>query len=188
MVRPEWQRLSDNYRLSEHLAVVQKLLERCRAPFQSEKSIEDDNRRDWYPSWKLPFIRPCIFHLLYQPLREVPTVDGNVHAEKISSQAQWGIKLQGIISTGESLDICRSLTTLASVARVYVMAMKAKPMLLGFTGLASDYLAGMTLINRLSFAKSLKQQIKLLRRLYLTGYHEASQSKKGQIQDLSWER
>lgn len=102
MVRPEWQRLVDNYRLSEHLAAVQKMLEHCGAPSQSEKTTEDDNRRDWYPVWKHKFVQPSILHLLYQPLKDASIIDDNVHAQQITSEVQWGMKLRRLISTGRS--------------------------------------------------------------------------------------
>ncbi|KAL8860832.1 MAG: hypothetical protein Q9178_002862 [Gyalolechia marmorata] len=103
-VRPEWERLVDNYQLSEHLADVQKLLDYCRVPVQTEKKNEEDERRDWYPMWKPSSIQPCIANLLYQPLKERPA-DQNIHPGQIIPQAQRTIKIRDIISENRTISL-----------------------------------------------------------------------------------
>ncbi|KAL8785599.1 MAG: hypothetical protein Q9213_003253 [Squamulea squamosa] len=109
-VRPEWERLSDNFQLSEHLSEVQRLLDRCKAPHESERKIEVDTGQHWYASWKPAYVRPCVVDLLYRPLKELPTIDGNIHAKQTSSQTQWATRLRRIITTGQ--DLGRSLFAL----------------------------------------------------------------------------
>ena len=101
-VRPEWERLVDNYQLSEHLADVQKLLDSCRVPVQTEKRNEEDERRDWYPMRKPSGIRPCIADLSNQPLKERPA-DEDIHPGQIIPRAQWAIKIRDIISTNPTI-------------------------------------------------------------------------------------
>ena len=136
----------DNFRLSEHLAAVQKLLEHCRVPSQSEKTTEDDNRRGWYPVWKRPFVQPSILHLLYQPLKEASNIDDNVHAEQVPSEVQWGMKLRRIIFAGGY----RRLSAFEYPCICYlffVVVIKAEPKSLHFTNPVSDFVAGMGLMN-----------------------------------------
>lgn len=135
----------DNFRLSEHLAAVQKLLEHCRVPSQLEKTTEDDNRRDWYPVWKHPFVQPSILHLLCQPLKDASIIDDNVHAEQIPSQVQWGMKLRRIIFAGGFRRV--SAFGYPCVFYLLFVVIEAEPISLHFINLASDYVAGMRLMN-----------------------------------------
>ncbi|KAL8767206.1 MAG: hypothetical protein Q9209_006211 [Squamulea sp. 1 TL-2023] len=102
-VRPEWERLSDNYQLSEHLSEVQKLLDRCKALHKPEKKIEVDYGRHWYASLESTYVRPCVVDLLYRPLKELPADDVNVHLEQTSPRIQWATKLCRIITTEKNL-------------------------------------------------------------------------------------
>ncbi|KAL8832894.1 MAG: hypothetical protein Q9170_004696, partial [Blastenia crenularia] len=78
-VKPEWERLSDNYQLSRHLADLQILLVSCREPVQSEKEAEEDVTREWYSYCQPANIRPSLSDLLYRPLTEIPTAVANTH-------------------------------------------------------------------------------------------------------------
>ncbi|KAL8894689.1 MAG: hypothetical protein Q9192_004123, partial [Flavoplaca navasiana] len=98
MIRSEWERLSDNYQLSEHVINVQKLLDRCKTPVNLKRTIGADNQRDFYPIWKSPSRRLRMVDLLYQPLKEVPPVNANEQAKETSSQLQWAMKLRSVIS------------------------------------------------------------------------------------------
>ncbi|KAL8760683.1 MAG: hypothetical protein Q9184_003152 [Pyrenodesmia sp. 2 TL-2023] len=97
-VRPEWERLSDNYQLSMHLVEVQKLLSLCRSPCRSGKQINEEPNREWYRSWKPTTIRFSMHELLYQPLKETFTVDGNVHPQGRYCRAQSTNTVREIIS------------------------------------------------------------------------------------------
>ncbi|KAL9002774.1 MAG: hypothetical protein Q9188_004316 [Gyalolechia gomerana] len=99
-VRPEWERLSDNYQLSEHLAEVQNLLNGCKSPVRSETDAEDGGSPDWYPRWKTTNTRPSLSDMLNRPLIEVLT--GNRSGKEIleSRQTQGSTNVTGIITTG----------------------------------------------------------------------------------------
>lgn len=106
-IRSEWERLSDNYQLSEHVINVQKLLDRCKTPVNLTRTIEADNQRALYPIWKSPSRRLCMVDLLYQPLKEVPTVNANEQANETSSQLHWAMKLRSVISESRSFQAMR---------------------------------------------------------------------------------
>ncbi|KAL8728585.1 MAG: hypothetical protein Q9166_005318 [cf. Caloplaca sp. 2 TL-2023] len=97
-VRPEWERLADNYQLSEHLAAVQNLLNLCRVPVHPKKKNEDGHSQEWYPSWKAASVRLYISDLLYRPLKEVSVTDGNIGHRDPSVRERWVTRLNGIIS------------------------------------------------------------------------------------------
>ncbi|KAL8922233.1 MAG: hypothetical protein Q9208_005312 [Pyrenodesmia sp. 3 TL-2023] len=97
-VRQEWERLSDNYQLSMHLVDVQKLLNFCRSPVRSEKQINEEPNRELYKSWKPATIRYSMHDLLYRPLKEMPTADGDTHPQGRHHQAQSTNRLREIIS------------------------------------------------------------------------------------------
>lgn len=100
-VRPEWERLSDNYELSRHLVEVQNLLKSCEASIYPEKQAEEDYGEELYPSWRCANVRPCIQDLLYRPLEELATTDGDVHSQADPGPTQWANRLRGIVSEGE---------------------------------------------------------------------------------------
>ncbi|KAI4090472.1 MAG: hypothetical protein LQ344_004696 [Seirophora lacunosa] len=97
-VRPEWERLSDNYELSRHLVEVQNLLKSCEASIYPEKQAEEDYGEELYPSWRCANVRPCIQDLLYRPLEELATTDGDVHSQADPGPTQWANRLRGIVS------------------------------------------------------------------------------------------
>lgn len=102
-VRPEWERLSDNYQLSMHLADMQKLLSLCRSPVCSDKQIDDEPNREWYTSWKPATSRLSMHDLLYRPLKEMPAAESNVHAQRKLRQSQSASRLREIVSKGKSV-------------------------------------------------------------------------------------
>ncbi|KAL8960978.1 MAG: hypothetical protein Q9193_002402, partial [Seirophora villosa] len=97
-VRPEWERLSDNYELSRHLVEVQNLLKSCEAFIQPERQAEEDCSEGLYPSWRSANVRPCIQDLLYRPLEELATTDGDFHSQADSGPTQRTNRLRGIVS------------------------------------------------------------------------------------------
>ena len=107
MIRSEWERLSDNYQLSEHVINVQKLLDRCKTPVNLKRTIEADNQRDFYPIWKCPSRRLRMVDLLYRPLKESPPVNANGQSKETSSQLQWAMKLRSVISKSGSFQAMR---------------------------------------------------------------------------------
>ncbi|KAL9627026.1 MAG: hypothetical protein Q9204_006863, partial [Flavoplaca sp. TL-2023a] len=113
MIRSEWERLSDNYQLSEHVINVQKLLDRCKTPVNLKRTIEGHNQRDLYPTWKSPSRRLCMVDLLYQPLKEAPPVNADEEAKETSSQLQWAMKLRSVISENRSTSLESSTDTVS---------------------------------------------------------------------------
>ncbi|KAL9020409.1 MAG: hypothetical protein Q9185_002383 [Variospora sp. 1 TL-2023] len=97
-VRPEWERLSDNYELCKHLGEVQSLLRFCGANVRPEKQAEEDRSHEWYPSWRSANVRPSVLDLLYRPLDELPIDEGNVHSIADFTPSRSTNRLHGIIS------------------------------------------------------------------------------------------
>ncbi|KAL8690761.1 MAG: hypothetical protein Q9218_003865 [Villophora microphyllina] len=106
-VKPEWERLSDNYQLSEHVADVQRLLSLCRSTVRLEKKLGDEGHcQDWYPSWNATYRRPCMVDLMYRPLK--------VTSGQRFHHARSTIKGRDIISQGQDLK-----TSLSALERVF---------------------------------------------------------------------
>ncbi|KAL8684900.1 MAG: hypothetical protein Q9224_006075 [Gallowayella concinna] len=102
-VKPEWERLSDNHLLSEHVTDVHNLLDLCRDPARPEKTIEGNSTQEWYRCWKPSMKQPCIIDLLFQPLKELPIVEENVRQGQRSPRAQWATKIQGIVTKDQAI-------------------------------------------------------------------------------------
>ena len=87
-VRPEWERLVDNFELSNQMVSVQKLLDRCQSPVQSQESVGVEGTQAWHRSWKAATIRPCMHDLVYQPMRPLPRINdsSNIYASPHMAQ------------------------------------------------------------------------------------------------------
>lgn len=108
-VRPEWERLSDNYQLSEHLVSVQNLLDLCKAPISSERALEIEESRQWYQVFNCADVRPSTQVLLRQPLRALPVANGNVLGDHVNGgihKQRTVAKLTEIILEGKSSEVC----------------------------------------------------------------------------------
>ena len=97
-VRSEWERLSDNFQLSEHLLSVQNLLDLCKAPISRERTVEAGNEdsREWFRSWKSADVRPCIQDLLRQPLRALQATNGNILANDGNKRSQNALQVANV--------------------------------------------------------------------------------------------
>lgn len=72
---PEWERLANNYQLSEHLRWVQDLLNQCRSSGRPEQLFEGEITQDWYRSCKAGNTRPVLDDLLCRSLAASPNCD-----------------------------------------------------------------------------------------------------------------
>ncbi|KAL8935316.1 MAG: hypothetical protein Q9211_004757 [Gyalolechia sp. 1 TL-2023] len=104
-VRPEYERLSDNYQLSKHLDDVQSLLNLCRAPARSEQATNDESSQGWYPSWRPDNIRPSLSQLLCEPLRELSAGVANEQPAPEAFQGQGPIRVHEIISRRQNVSL-----------------------------------------------------------------------------------
>ena len=101
-VRPEWERLSDNFELSHHLVRVQSLLDTCKAPVQAEKPKDIEKAQEWYRNWKLGTVRLRMEDLLNQPLKATPVANGFVSVNSAPHSAHSNPHGNVGISGGES--------------------------------------------------------------------------------------
>ncbi|KAL8968636.1 MAG: hypothetical protein Q9183_002371, partial [Haloplaca sp. 2 TL-2023] len=101
-VRPEWERLSDNFQLSKHLADVQRLLSHCRAPATAKTRIDQEPSQEWYP-WRRPAtIRYSASDLLFRPLQAMPSVDNDATWHQSPDQSRWINQIHSIVALGKS--------------------------------------------------------------------------------------
>ena len=101
-VRPEWERLSDNFQLSEHLADVQSLLSHCRAPATAETRVDQEPSQEWYP-WRRPAtIRYSAIDLLFRPLQAMPFIDNDATWQQSPDQSRWIDQIHSIVALGKS--------------------------------------------------------------------------------------
>ena len=83
-VRPEWERLSDNHYLYQHLTDVQNLLKLCKAPVRLERPPEVEDCRGWYPCWKPGNVRPRMQDLLIQRLGVASATNGRTNGNHVN--------------------------------------------------------------------------------------------------------
>ncbi|KAL8868777.1 MAG: hypothetical protein Q9174_004759 [Haloplaca sp. 1 TL-2023] len=100
-VRPEWERLADNLKLSKHLAEVQSLLSRCRAPVAPRITLDNERSQAWYP-WPRPInIRHSAIDLLYRPLQEKPSTGNDATRQQVPDESQWIRHIHSIVALVE---------------------------------------------------------------------------------------
>ncbi|KAL8787328.1 MAG: hypothetical protein Q9195_007823 [Heterodermia aff. obscurata] len=114
-VTQEWERLADNYQLSEHLKCVQDLLDHCRSPVRPEQRSEAKTTQEWYRSYyKAANIRPDIYDLLCRPLAAPSNGDESKYINTGTDRAQIAtkalIRSSDIVKEGHSSANQTSLT------------------------------------------------------------------------------
>jgi len=67
-IKPEWERLFDNHELSEHLTIVQKLLDRCEATEAPVVPSTNKEEQEFYPTSTTSKVQPTIWDLLLKPV------------------------------------------------------------------------------------------------------------------------
>ena len=103
-VRPEWERLSDNHHLYEHVVEVQNLLKLCKAPLRIERPPKTEVCQEWFRCWKPAKIRPRTQDLLRQPLGLVLAANGEMNGNYANGgyhKSRKMINLFGFITEGK---------------------------------------------------------------------------------------
>ena len=67
VVQPEWERLFDNFQLSEHLSSVQKILNTCQVDSVLPLPVEMNPGQEFYPTMTAANVQPTLQSLLHAP-------------------------------------------------------------------------------------------------------------------------
>lgn len=115
---PEWERLVNNYQLSEHLRCVQELLDHCKVSVGPEPRFDGEITHEWYRSYKAANMKPAIYDLLCQPLtilrngNEFTPIDAG--RDKAQTATETLVKINDIVKEGTLLLFCQQYLLIAA--------------------------------------------------------------------------